>query len=270
MSIEEVRSYCISFGNFYGNVTTENQAVLASHAMVFMLVGIRSRWKQVVAFHFTGNRVSENVLKNILWDLISRIEAIGGKVHFITSDCAPCNKKFWNDIGLKFHKNDVLDSNPIMHPVDSERKLEVIPDVVHVFKSSVQGWINNEILYLPSEVVATNGLCTAEVNIHHLADLVNFEKHNLLKVASKLKPEDIDFKRNTKFDAMKVINSQKFVNSNVSAALRFYSQSVRRPEVLSTAYFIECLSKWFKLCSNRTIAMSLSKCKYIYKISRFV
>ncbi|XP_065088418.1 uncharacterized protein LOC135709899 [Ochlerotatus camptorhynchus] len=162
MSIEDARSYCISSGKFYGNVTTEDQSVLASHALVFMLVGIRSRWKQVVAFHFTGNSVSEKILKNILWDIIFKVEAIGCKVHFITSDCAPGNKKLWNDIGLKFHKADVLSSTPITHPVDHKRTLEVMPDVVHVFKSAVQGWVNNEVLYLPPEVVTANNLCTSE------------------------------------------------------------------------------------------------------------
>lgn len=267
MSIEEARSYCIPSGKFYGNVTTEDQRVLASHALVFMLVGIKSRWKQVVAYHFTGNTVSENILKNILWELIFAVEGIGYKVHFITSDCAPGNKKLWNDIGLKFHKVDVLSSPPIAHPVDPERTLEVMPDVVHVFKSAVQGWVNNEVLFLPPEVVAANNLCTSEVNIHHIAELVNFEKHNLLKVASKLTPSDVDFKKKSKFDAMKVINSEKFVNTDVSAALRFYSQIANRPEVLTTAYFIECLSKWFNLSSNRTFKMALSKSKYRYAVS---
>lgn len=261
MSIEEARSYCIPSGKFYGNVTTEKHTALASHALVFMLVGIKSRWKQIVAFHFTGNSISEKVLKDILWNLIFKIEAIGCKVHFVTSDCAPSNKKFWNDIGLKFHKTDVLNSAPVTHPIDSTRTLEVMPDAVHVFKSAVQGWVNNEVLYLPPEVVAANGLCSAEVNINHLADLVHFEKHNLLKVASKLKTDDVNFQRKNKYDAMKVINSTKFVNSNVSAALRFYSQLTNRPEVLTTAYFIESMSKWFKLLTNRTLGMALSKCK---------
>ncbi|XP_055626364.1 uncharacterized protein LOC129770592 isoform X1 [Toxorhynchites rutilus septentrionalis] len=260
MSIEEAKSFCVSTSQFYGDITIPGQSGLATHALVFVLVGVRARWKQTVGYHFTGNSIPDNDLNEIIYKIIQEVESFGCKVHFLTSDCGPKNKKLWNALGLKFHKHVVLNSEAIEHPTVSSRKLEIIPDVVHVFKSAVQGWIKNEVLWLPPDVVASNGFCSNEVNIQHLHDLVHYEQQNLLKVAHNLKPEDVEFeKKRNNFDVMKVINSEKIVNRNVSAALRFYSHAANRPEVLPTAYFIETLSQWFQLSKNRSMKMALSK-----------
>lgn len=261
MSIEEARSFCIADSRFYGDITIPGQSGTATHALVFMLVGIRSRWKQIVGYHFTGNSIPETELKEIAFDIIRKVEIFGCKVHFITSDCSPNNKKLWNCIKLKFRKDNVLDSEAVEHPADPRRKLEVMPDVIHVFKSAIQGWLRNEVLWLPPDIVKDNGFCTNQVTIQHLADLVYFEKTNPLKTAHKLKPEDVEFNRTSHFDVMKVINSEKYCNHHVSAALRLFSHASNRPEILPTAFFIEACSKWFQLSKNRSIQMALSKSK---------
>lgn len=262
MSIEEAKSFCIADSMFYGDVTIPGQNGIASHGLVFMLVGIRSRWKQTVGYHFTGNSIPEHELKGIAFEIIRKVESFGCRVHFLTSDCGPNNKKMWNCLNLKFHKNDVMESDAIEHPMDPLRKLEVMPDVVHVFKSAVQGWLKNEVLWLPLDIVESNGFCTNQINIQHLTDLVYYEHQNALKVAHNLKLADVEFKKKkSNFDAMKVMNSEKYVNRNVSAALRFYSDVANRPEILPTAFFIEACSKWFQLSKNRSMEMALCKSK---------
>nr|XP_029717053.1 uncharacterized protein LOC109428116 [Aedes albopictus] len=260
MSIEEARSYSVADSKFFGDVTISGPAGTASHALVFMLVGVRSRWKQVVGYHFTGHTIFEEALKDIVFEIIEKVEAIGCKVCFITSDCGPSNKKLWNCLGLKFHKEEVLSSQPITHPFDDTRTIEVIPDVIHVFKSTVQGWIKNEVLFLPADVVESCGFVSNEVRISHLRDLVHFEHQNLLKVSYGLTTRDVEFgKKRSNFDAMKVINSHKYVNSNIAAALKVYINLENRPDVLPTAYFIEQLSTWFRLSKNRSFDSALNK-----------
>lgn len=193
MSIADARSFSVADSKFYGDITIPGQTGLASHALVFVLVGIRGRWKQTVGYHFTGNSIPENDLKETAFKIIQEVESFGCRVHFLTSDCGPNNKKLWHILNLKFHKNDVMNGAPIEHPTDSSRKLEIIPDVVHVFKSTVQGWLKNGVVWLPPDVVKSNGFCTNEVNVQHLTDLVNYEQNNLLKVAHSLTPEDVEF-----------------------------------------------------------------------------
>lgn len=49
------------------------------------------------------------------------------------------------------------------------------------------------------------------------------------------------------------------MNHTVAAALRAYSITTNRPEVLTTAFFVEKLSEWFKLVTNRSRQTALSR-----------
>lgn len=60
MSITAGSFYDSSTNTIIGNVTLPDHdvSVIATHDLVFMLTGIGSRWKQVVAYYFTGNKVN--------------------------------------------------------------------------------------------------------------------------------------------------------------------------------------------------------------------
>lgn len=223
-----------------------------------MLVGVSSRWKQIVAYHFTGNSIPEGFMKATMVDIISNAEMIGLKVHFATSDCGPNNVRMWNDFGLNHSKNQVLSSPPLQHPTNCERSFELIPDAVHVFKSCVQGWVKNRFVYLPMQIVAENNLISDSADMFHLQDLVLFEEGKRLKMASRLTWKEVDFMNVSCLDAMKVSNSYKLVNHDVAAALRFMSAETGRKELLVTAFLIETIWRWFKLMSSRKSNLALS------------
>ena len=44
-------------GQLYGDVTLPEHTGPATHACVFMLAGTSTRWKQVVAYHYSGNKL---------------------------------------------------------------------------------------------------------------------------------------------------------------------------------------------------------------------
>lgn len=54
MSIEANTVYDSSSGQVMGSVTLPGHGGIATHGIVFMLSGIASRWKQTVAYYFTG------------------------------------------------------------------------------------------------------------------------------------------------------------------------------------------------------------------------
>lgn len=87
MAIQKGVNYCSNLKQFVGNITLPNHCGIATHVMVFMLVGIRARWKQVIAYHFTGDTVDHGCLKSIVVDLIQKAENIGLRVHALISDC---------------------------------------------------------------------------------------------------------------------------------------------------------------------------------------
>ena len=55
MSIEATMEYDASSRTVLGGVTLPNHTGIATHGLVFMLSGICTRWKQTVAYYYTGN-----------------------------------------------------------------------------------------------------------------------------------------------------------------------------------------------------------------------
>lgn len=262
ISIAEAEAYCAGIRNFVGKVTlpTNGTEGKATHMIVFMLVGVHSRWKQIVGYHFTGNSTPADVLVNFIRMLIDAAEStVGVNVEFLTCDCSPVNRSVWSALGLECNKSSALNSQPVPHPCDSSKTIEIIPDVVHVFKSIINGWKNNRIIYLPDYIVKQYHLSSNEVNIVHLLELVQFEKDNKLKT-TKLRESDFDFlKKKNHFDAMKVPNSTKFCNLANVHALHNFAIKANRRDVLPTAFFIEIISLWFAYFKNRAQNRALSK-----------
>jgi len=61
ISITPGKFYDHSSGTEYGHITIskKEQKNTATHALCFMLTGLVSRWKQTVAYYFTGRRSQE-------------------------------------------------------------------------------------------------------------------------------------------------------------------------------------------------------------------
>lgn len=74
-----------------GNVTLTKQTETATHALVFMLGGITTRWKQTVAYHHTSNSTDEAVFKEIIFDIIQRAADISLHVEAVANDMGSAN-----------------------------------------------------------------------------------------------------------------------------------------------------------------------------------
>lgn len=94
MAITPNKCYNSSTGSLIVNITFLNEKGNATHALVFMLVGIASRWKHVVGYHFTGNSFNSKSLKDIIFQIIVKTEKIGLHVNFLTSDMGAGNVGF--------------------------------------------------------------------------------------------------------------------------------------------------------------------------------
>lgn len=262
MSIDEAVEFCTNNQKYFGTTTMPPSNELATHGLVFMLAGIHVRWKQIVAYEFTGNSIPKHCLKSIVDQIIFKAESIGLKVHFVTSDCAASNKAMWLDYGVSTKKNTIHNDLSIDHPVEASRRLEFIPDPVHIFKNAVNGWISNAIITLPQWYVEKRGLTTNEVNRDHLTLLIRHEHQQKLKMAHKLVEADVDFEncKTSKVDKMKVSNSTKYCNQSVAAALMVLSENADYEHVKATSVFSKDLSRWFDLMSSRSSddALSLS------------
>ena len=89
MSITPRNVYDTSTHSFLGSVTLPDHVGTATHALVFMLVGIASRWKQIIGYYFTGDGFKGDTLKPIILKIVQKAEAINLHVNNITSDMSP-------------------------------------------------------------------------------------------------------------------------------------------------------------------------------------
>ena len=65
---------------------------MATHGLVFILSGVKTRWKQIVAYHLSGSSFSGKAVADILLQIVRAADEIGLKVVNITSDMRSCNQ----------------------------------------------------------------------------------------------------------------------------------------------------------------------------------
>jgi len=104
MSITPSHVFDVSRNTYLGTTTLSNYSNnkrISTHALVLMLGGISSRWKQIVAYYYTGDSLDSAKLKPIVCDIIERAEKIGLRVHSVTSDMGSANMALWKAFGIK-------------------------------------------------------------------------------------------------------------------------------------------------------------------------
>lgn len=240
---------------FIGHITIpENKTGRAKKALVFLLSGIRSRWKQIVCYHFTDSELDGSLLKVVTLDIIERSEKIGLKVHNIISDMAPSNMKMYKEFGFLVGEK-VKTIYQIDHPCDQRRKLCALPDPVHIYKNIRSGIENNKVLTLSKFIVEKYHLPSNEIRMDHFEYLISVQIENELKLAPNFEPTSLHPNNLLK---MKVTTTYRMVNHNVGAALDYLSEAEKYPELATTGWFAKCVFKWFKLVSNRTLQLAFS------------
>ncbi|XP_039314224.1 uncharacterized protein LOC120359693 [Solenopsis invicta] len=170
MSITPSRSFDISTNSYVGSVElckNSDTQKFASKALVFMLAGIASRWKQVVAYYFTDNSADGNNFNSIICDIIKKAENIGLQVQSVTSDMGSANMTMWKSFGINVSRHSTI-INSCQHPNDKSRKLFFFHDCAHALKNINQGFLKNETITIPDEIVTTFDLPT---NIASLAKI---------------------------------------------------------------------------------------------------
>lgn len=166
MSITTKNIYDSSTKAMLGNITYPNQKGIATHALTFMIVGTARRWKHVVGYYFTGDSFDGEILKDIIFQIINKVEDIGLHVNYVTCDMGPGNMRLWKACGINVGRYSNL-RNYIPHPSNSNRFLYFIADIPHLLKNLKESLINNKFFILPQEFVQKYNLPSNRVEILH-------------------------------------------------------------------------------------------------------
>ncbi|KAL9702310.1 hypothetical protein quinque_005828 [Culex quinquefasciatus] len=188
VSLDQSRDLCSRTKRYIGTVTLPPSDTLATKGIVFMLVGIKSRWKQVVGFAYTGNSIPKGALKEMTFKLIENAENVGLRVQFVTSDYGSENLRMWKDAGVDFSRRNVLMNTSIPHPQDPEPTAGSFL-IRFAFSKNVVNWLDQQ--QIPNRF------------------------------------------------------------PTVGAALHMIAEKEGKPELHTTACFVEDISKWFSIINNR-------------------
>jgi hypothetical protein len=151
MAITPSSTFDASLNKYFGKITLPEHEGDATHVLVFMLGGISTRWKQTVAYYFTGDSVRGNVYEQIIVEIIKKTEALGLKVVSLTSDMRSSNQGLWKvwNIGAGRHSEI---HNFTAHPQDKARNMYIFADAPHVFKNIKNMMVCNKILTISESI----------------------------------------------------------------------------------------------------------------------
>ncbi|CAM4571720.1 unnamed protein product [Leuciscus chuanchicus] len=240
-------------GKLFGNITLPDHEGQATHALVFMLAGVTTRWKQVVAYHYSGNSTKGAVYRPIIVSIVEAAASVGRHVLNITTDMGSPNRAMWKSFGV------TCDKPWIQHPVEPNQRLHFMPDVPHLIKNLKSAIIRGHIITIPQDVVEKEQLASNEVSVAPLKDLVSFQEGMALKLAPNLSRGVLE---PSPFEKMKVSSAMHVFSKSTSAALRYMVEEECRPEsYLTTSWFLEKMDHWFDLMSSCNVVTALGHFK---------
>ncbi len=116
--------------------------------------------------------------------------------------------------------------------------------------------VNGHDVVLPDWVVTDNSLSSKIVSSSHLQMLLDFQNDLQLKLSPGLTSKTL---APSHFDKMKVSNAMSFFSHSNAAGLEYLVDHEQfPPALLTTAWFLKTVNRWFDLVSSRRRVTSLS------------
>lgn len=104
--------YDIGTQSYIGKITVplakSSTETEATHVLVFMLVGLSSKYKQIVAYELTGTSTSGSAFRDIIFNLVRKAWNIELKCNGLVSDMGGSNGAVWNLLGLQGKRHHTL------------------------------------------------------------------------------------------------------------------------------------------------------------------
>nr|CAH7737930.1 unnamed protein product [Callosobruchus chinensis] len=199
----------------------QNTTKIATKALVVMARGITSIWKQPIAYFFYNSAAPSKEIKDILFESIRKLTAIGYNVNGVVSDQAPNFRKLVKTV-LK------LTPEKTYFFVDNVR-LVYLFDVLHLLESTRNNFISHD-FRLPEGTAKKSYLETFHAH----------DEKKEYRLCPELTNEHL---RPGKFEKIKVKYASQIFSYSVAAALETYIVfKVLPPEASVTAKFVKTIN----------------------------
>ena len=219
---------------------------IASHALVFMLRGLTSSWKQTVAYVFTGASLKKEPYWEFTKKVIAACEQAGFKIHCVTSDMGPVNTGLWRHVGIQSGRSQITTSIP--HPFEPDRPLYFLADPPHLLKNLWNCVITNGISLNP-DIVKKYNLPSDVVSGDYVKQLLEMQQGRELRLAYKLKTSHVS---PTQYEKMRVCLAAQFFSRSTAAAIQTCVNLELMPvDALTTAWFLNMVNDWFDAMNSK-------------------
>ena len=216
----------------------EMENVVATQALVLMVVAINESWKIPVAY-FLINSMTGAERANLIRESLVRLHAIGVRVVSLTSDGPSQNFAMFKELGASL---DIMDMRPyFFHPEDSTQKIHVLLDPCHMLKLLRNVYSTAEVL------VREDG---QQIKWQYIEALHKLQEKEGLRLGNKLRMAHIEW-RNQK---MKVNLAAQLFSSSVADALEYCEQELKYPQFIgcaATVHFLRTIDAAFDILNSR-------------------
>jgi len=253
MSTKSRRCWDPGTHSFIGQVTLPNVDGLATKATVFVIAGVRRKWKVTSAWHLVPDEGCPDQIAEVILELLQK--ALDLKLNVLGIVCDMGNRAALKKLGFSFQKDNMIYRIP--HPLDPSRQLFCFPDMVHLYKSLKECLVNNGEITLSQEIVEKYNLPSNVVKFEDIEFIRDFQKERELKFVPKLNDKETS---NHHFRKMNLPNAKCMLDDKVGATLDFLVYCGETgDESSTTAWFVRLLNRWFKLVTSRNLQLALSK-----------
>lgn len=195
-----------------------------------MLRGIVGSWKQLIYYDFDCP-----MTKDLLFSIISQVEAAGFPVVATVNDMGTSNMSLWNSLNVS------TETPYFTNPAVTSRKVYVLADVPHLMKLMRNHFLDDGFVMQDGKVVDSS--CVREVVARSKADL---------KATYHLSHRHIEVKGAQR---MNVRLAVQLLSAKTSKSLAYLGERglINAKTWSSTSEFIALVNNWFDLMNSRVL-----------------
>ncbi len=224
MSLKQLMEYDQKRDKIIGVQKIKGCYQYPANVLGIMVRGVRSKWKQLVGFHFTVNALPAEKMHTILREALSRLQKAGLHIVNVTSDQG---SNFSSLLGFL----NVREEQPYFW--HQKQKIFVTPDPPHLIKSARNALLDHDI------ETPDGKACWS-----HIVDLYNYEKGLPIKMAPRLSLQHVE--PPPLYGKMSVSKATQVLSNTVACALETYiATGVFDKSYLPTAKYCTMMDKIF-------------------------
>ena len=189
---------------------SEGTKNLANQALVFLVRGIASKWKQPLGYFLANGATAGDKQKVFLMDCLQKLKDVGLIVKGVICDQGSNNRKMYSLLGVTEDKPYVVLNND-----DQHQKIYCMYDPPHLLKS-----VRNN---LKKHGFVTDG---HEVKWQYIASFFQYDSKLPLRMAPKLTSKHIEL---PPFSAMRVPLAAQVLSHTVASGILTYTSLGKLP-----------------------------------------